>query len=526
MPEKSKSSVRQAGSSRTRLVAVIDIGATSVRMAIGEISRNGDVRVLETLAQPVCLGMDSFVTGRIDRKTINDCIAALKVYRSKLAEYKIVRPDQIRVVATSAVREAKNRMEFVDRVFTLTNFEIEPFDEAEVHRVTFLGVLGILEKHPEIAEGSTCVIEIGGGSTECLVLRDQDVVFARTFRLGALRLRRTLDAYRTPSGQVREIMESQVDQLVSVLRKEIGDAPIDRFLVMGGDVRLAINVLTEGGMKRDVATLNLTVLESFVDEIWSRSPDELVSRYRLSIADAESLGPALLAYANIAREFKQANLLVANTNLRDGLMKEMALNGDWGAAIGDQIIRSALAIAQKYEVDMAHAKHVAKLAEKLFEMLAAEHHLSQSRQMVLKVAALLHETGLFVSHRSYHKHSMYIIRNSEFFGLGARNLQFASMVARYHRRASPQPQHDGYWNMNRKDRVTIAKLAGILRVAKALDASRQQRIHDFVIERVGSKIVLTIPNVSDIALEQLELRLQGGLFEDVFGLQVVLRSGP
>lgn len=523
MAESREIPARSTAEAVHRQVAVIDIGATSVRMAIGEISANGQVRELESLVQPVSLGMESFVTGKIDRRTTERCISALKTYRSKLKEYQIG-SEQVRVVATSAVREARNRLEFVDRIYTQTGFVIEPFDEAEVHRVTYLGVLGVLDQHPEISSGLTCVIEIGGGSTESLVLEGRDVVFARTFRLGALRLRRTLDIYRTPTAKVREIMEAQVDQLVSAISKEIGNRSIDRLLVMGGDVRLAISVLKRAGMETDLETLNLAVLETFVDEIWSRSPDELISRYRLSIADAESLGPALLAYANIAREFKQSNLLVANTHMRDGLMKEMALAGNWSEAIRHQIIRSATAIAEKYQVDMAHASHVASLAASLFDGLGPDLRLGQTRRLVLHVAALLHEIGLFVSHRSYHKHSMYLIRNSVFFGLGSRNLNLAALVARYHRRASPQPTHHEYSSLSRKDRVSVAKLAGILRVAKALDASRQQRIHDFQVERNGRHFIITVPNVTDIALEQLELRQNCSLFEDVFGLKVVLRS--
>lgn len=506
-----------------RQVAVIDIGATSVRMAIGEILEGGKVKVLESLVQPVSLGMESFVTGKIDRKTTERCISALKTYRAKLREYRIG-SEQVRVVATSAVREARNRLEFVDRIYTQTGFNIEPFDEAEVHRVTYLGVRSVLAAHPELSEGLTCVIEIGGGSTESLVLEGGDVLFARTFRLGALRLRRTLDSYRAPTAKVREIMENQIDQLVSAIRKEIGNRSIDNLVVMGGEVRLATSVLNRLGIENDLTQLNLTVLESFVDDIWSRSPDELISRYRLSVADAESLGPALLAYANIAREFKQGNLLVANTNMRDGLMKEMAQAGNWSDAIREQIIRSATAIATKYQVDLNHCEHVARLAVAIFDGLGAELRLGPTRRMVLHVAALLHEVGLFVSHRSYHKHSMYLIRHSEFFGLGSKNLNLVAMVSRYHRRASPQPTHNDYSSLNRKDRVSVAKLAGILRVAKALDSARQQRIHDFQMERSGRHLVINVPNVTDISMEQLELRQSCSLFEDVFGLKIVMKS--
>ncbi len=192
------------------LGAVIDIGATGVRLAIGEVDGFGHLRLLDSLAMPVSLGVDTFVLGRIERKTMNAAVRALKVYRQKIAEYKIDLAAHVRVVATSAVREARNRLEFIDHVYNLTGLAVEPFDEADVHRVTYLEVLRIFEQHEGLGRGITCVVEIGGGSTEILLLEERDVIFANTFRLGSLRMRRTLDAYRTPGDRVREIMESEV----------------------------------------------------------------------------------------------------------------------------------------------------------------------------------------------------------------------------------------------------------------------------------------------------------------------------
>ena len=111
-------------------VAVIDIGATSIRMAVAEIRADGSIRMLETLSQAVCLGKDSFFNGLIERKTIEDCVQVLKVYRSKLREYGILSRSQIRVVATSAVNEASNRLAFQDRVYIATGMEVEPIDES------------------------------------------------------------------------------------------------------------------------------------------------------------------------------------------------------------------------------------------------------------------------------------------------------------------------------------------------------------------------------------------------------------
>jgi exopolyphosphatase/guanosine-5'-triphosphate,3'-diphosphate pyrophosphatase len=155
--------------------------------------------------------------------------------------------------------------------------------------------------------------------------------------------------------------------------------------------------------------------------------------------------------------------------------------------------------------------------------LRDEHQLSSRHEVILYLAGLLHEIGLFVSNRSYHKHTMYLVRNSELFGLGRRDQLLAAMVARYHRRASPQPTHEGYATLDREGRVAVAKLSAILRVAIALDESRSQRIHEVVVSREAGRLVISVPRVEDLSLEQLALKQSGSLFEETYGLPVLLR---
>jgi exopolyphosphatase/guanosine-5'-triphosphate,3'-diphosphate pyrophosphatase len=180
-------------------------------------------------------------------------------------------------------------------------------------------------------------------------------------------------------------------------------------------------------------------------------------------------------------------------------------------------------LGRKFNYDEAHAAHVAQLCSTLFNRLKEEHQLSPRYEVILQVAALLHEIGLFVSNRSYHKHSLYLIRNSELFGLGKKDLLLAALVARYHRRASPQPTHEGYAMLDRDERVAVAKMAAILRVADALDESRSQRIHEIQTEREGDRLVISVPMVEDLSMENLALKQSGGLFEETFGTPVLLR---
>lgn len=509
-----------------RPVAVIDIGATSIRMAIAEIDDQGGVHPLESLTRAARLGKDTFTSRRIRKSSIEECVKILRSYRRLLREYGITQPEQMRIVATSAVREAMNRLAFLDRVFIATGMEVEPLDEAEVNRITYMGIQTQLQANPQLASGRSVVIEVGGGNTEVLMVQAGNVLFSHTYRLGSLRLLEMLEKFNAPPTKHREIMESQILRVVAQIREHVSnDSPL-QMIAIGGDVRFAATNLIEGWDASELAYLPVEQLTEFTRSTLKMTDDEIVQKYGVSFQDAETVAPALLSYLLIARAFDQTKIAVSGTNLRDGLLQDLAIRDVWTANFRSQIIRSAVSLGRRFDFDEKHARHVATLCRKLFSDLQNEHQLDPRLELVLYLAALLHEIGLYINTRSNHKHAMYLIRNSELFGLSRKDVLLVALVARYHRRSSPMPQHEGYSTLDRNDRVAVSKLAGILRLAIALDDSRSQRITDIQCRVDSGKLVITVKGLEDVSLEQLALRQSGGLFEETYGLPVQIRSLP
>ena len=507
-----------------RAVAVIDIGTTAIRMAIGEIHGDGGIRTLETLSRPVAIGKDTFTNGAIARSTIEDCVRALSSYREVLDSYGI-RNGSLRCVATSAVREASNRLAFVDRIYIATSIQVEILDEAEISRVTFLGIQPTLREE-DLAATRTVVVEVGGGSTEVLVVHKSKVEFSHTYNLGSLRLRETLGTLRMPVRKQREIMENQIDRFVQQAVQSIDtsdDVPTE-IVVQGGDCRFAAGQLAPNQVEHSLPTISIESFEEFVDVMFRLPVDEIVHDYHLAYPDAETLAPALLTVLMFGRSLGTKNIRVSNVNLRDGLLQEMANKGVWSEDFTEQVINSALDIGRHYAIDEKHARHIAHLSGTLFDALKSQHRLDDRYQVMLKLAALLHEIGLFVGIASYHKHTMYLIQNSELFGLSQRDLRLVAQVARYHRRASPKPSHSGYANLSREDRVIVSKLASILRIADALDRSYSQRIRDLECQVNRNRLILSVPGLDDLSLEQIALKQSGGLFEETYGFSVLLRQ--
>ncbi len=525
-----------AGSNRSesvpnRLIAVIDIGTGAIRMAIAEIQEDGVVYTLERLSQAVTLGEDTFQTRNIQKTTMEECVRILKSYRRKLDEYQIIHDEQIRVVATSAVREADNRLAFTDRIFIATGFEVAPLDEAEVNRITYQGIRPYLTAKPNLDEARTIVTEIGGGTTELLLVQHGDVLFSKNYRLGALRLREMLKGYRVPLSKERTIMENQIERVIQQIVHDVPGDKSTKLVVLGGDVRFALSQLRPEGEIPDPSDsldeldrLKVSELSKFTNKILQKTEDQLVQNYHLSFTDAETLGPALLAYTKLAEAYKLKHIYVTKANFRDGLLKEMADQNNWSDEFYRQVIRSTVDFGKRFDFDETHARHVAFLADTLFQSLQNEHKLDLRNRLLLYTASLLHEIGMYVDQRGYHKHSMYLISNGNLFGLGQSDLLLVSLIARYHRRASPKATHPGYSTLDRVSRIAIAKMAAILRVADALDYSYSQRVQEIECEIAEGQLIISIPHVEDVSLEQIALVEKGPLFEEVFGLKVHLRK--
>jgi len=502
-----------------RMVAVIDIGTSAIRMAIAEINIENNIRILEHLSQALNLGQDTFTLGYIQRSTIEECVAVLQDYQRVLAEYQIDDPSQMRVVTTSAVREAENQLAFLDRIYIATDIEVEVIEEAEVSRITYLGIQPQLASTNRIAP-TQLICEVGGGNTEVLLVQEKSVTFSKTYPLGSLRLRQTLKASGTPTKKLRNMMENRIGHIVDQVGKHVPKEDSLDIVAIGGDVRLVAKQILPQWTGHSIESVPVEALAQLTNDILEMPVDEVARNYKIRDADAQTLAPALLTYVRLARALDLQKIYVSNTNLRDGLLQEMAGQESWSQEFQKQIVGSVLELGRKFNFDEAHALQIAHLAQTLFREMVNEHKLDPRYETIIYLAALLHEIGLFIDARGYHKHTMYLIRNSELFGLGKTNLLLVALVARYHRRVSPQPKHEGYDQLDRHQRIVVSKLAAMLRVAVALDASRSQRISHLSCHRQPQNLVISTPDVTDLSMEQIALQEDAGLFEEVFGIPV------
>ncbi len=508
----------------SKIVAAVDVGSNALRMSIAEVLPNGEFEILERLQRAVRLGQDSFRRGRLGGQSMRAAVGVLQDFRQVLRLYDV---GQLRAVATSAVREASNADTFLDRVFMATAFQLEVIGTSEESQLTVSAVRRAMGDALDVNRGVSLIADVGGGSTLLTLLEDGDIVSSHGLRLGSIWLQEMLSTSEESPERSTELLRHHIWNALSTAQTSL---PLDRVgavVAVGGDARFAAREVGESTESADLMIVDQSDLDRLVRQCQGFTAEELSRKHGLSFAEAETINPALLVYQLLLKKTRAERLIISHVSMRDGLLLELArvATGQEDEGLLKSTIHSAASLAEKYCVDVEHSNAVAELTVQLFDLLRHDHGLGGRHRLLLRVAAMLHEVGAFINSRSLHKHSYYIISNSEMFGLNRNEADIVAHTARYHRGGGPKLTHVEYTALPREKRVVINKLASLLRLADALvrgHAGSARRLH---FERDGDELIVHLPTASDLLLERRSISGRGDLFEDVYGMKVRLEEG-
>ena len=506
-----------------KTVAAIDVGANALRMVIAEVLPDGRLEVLERVQRAVRLGQDTFRRGRLGAASMRAAVAILRDFDSLLKLYRV---ERVRAVATSAAREASNTDTFLDRIYIATGLKVEVIGAPEEIRLTVSAVRKAVGDALNIKQGQTLIADVGGGSTLLTLLDGGEITSSQSLRLGSIRLQEILATADDSPRRIADLLRYHISSVLGTVQNSLPLGDVQSFIAVGGDARFAARQIGKPTDSEDLVLVDAREFDKLVDRCEQWTAEELGKRFGIPFAEAETVNPALLVYQNLLRLTRATQMIVSHVSMRDGLLEELAraVTGQEDRSLSEGVIHSATAIAQKYLIDLKRERMVAELALRLFDELKPEHGLGPRHRLLLHVACLLHEIGGFVSNRSHHKHSQYLIANSEIFGLNREEIAIVAHVARYHRRSGPKPSHLEYMSLPRESRVTVNKLASLLRVADALARGHIRRAGDLHFEREGDDLIICIPGVADLILEDRAIDAKADLFEDVYGMKVRLET--
>ena len=510
-------------------LAAVDIGTNSVHGVVARMTP-GDAgprfEILEREKEMVRLGSSAGDMRELTEHAIDRAVAALDRFR-QVAE---VHDAPITAVATSAVREADNRDDLIDRAW----------DEARVHVTVISGVeearlihLGVLQAVP-VYDSRLLLCDIGGGSTELLVGRRGEVLASRSLKLGAIRLtRRFFDGNLTP-GAV-DACRRHVRSTIAPFAREVRRLDVEVAVGSSGTIATLAQMAAlraTGSRPRSVSNLALTreQLDDLVAELTAAPSTEARAELPgLDAGRADIILAGAIILEQVVHELAIDEVVVSDFALREGVLLDAWQRRHGGSLhhLSDLRRQSVLNLAELMDEDPPHSAQVARLALELFDATQARHQLGDDAREILEAAALLCNVGMFLSHAQHHKHSYYVIRGTDrLAGFNDDEVERIALVARYHRKSDPRSKHLEFTELRDDTKHEVRVLAGLLRVAIGLDRNHGARVRSLSVKDKGDRLVVKVAPMpgEDISLELYAASARTALLESTLDLAWDIRQ--
>lgn len=509
--------------SSPKVIAAIDIGTNSTHMVVARITASG-FEVITREKNQTRLGEGGGDMRQISASAMERGINALRHMR-KIAD---VHEANIVAVATSAVREADNSEEFVERARTQAGIDVRVISGLEEARLIHFAVLRALA----LTGIESVLIDIGGGSTEVVIFNSSTEHFARSFKLGSVRLTHRFFPEATASESKVLDARQFIASLIEPARKGLQRRNPKKAIVTSGTgetlARMCL-IMNTGDAPRSMngATFTRQQLQLIVNGI--ANAENLEARCQIPGIDP-TRADIILAGGIILEEFAEVldidEFTYCDFALREGLLfNEMQRISPTGNSdIRNVALASAAKLAQRCDEDFPHAQSLARLSIALFDQLSKHFELNRNDRLYLEAAALLANVGITVSHAKHHLHSYYIIRNADLLGLTDDEIEVIAQIARYHRKGEPKLSHETFKSLSVENQTRVRLLCSILRVAVGLDRTHDGRIENVKVQVTQTDITITIsgaPKV-DIDLNVYAAHERTSLLAEVFDHNVVV----
>ncbi|MEO8594693.1 MAG: Ppx/GppA phosphatase family protein [Candidatus Solibacter sp.] len=496
--------------------AAIDIGSNSIRMEAAEVVPGLPARVLASDREVTRLGESVFRSGTVSEDALKSTCAVLERMAGLYRRLDVV---GVRVVATSAIRDTRNQREFLLRASEAAGVPVEIISGREEARLIYLGVQSVWPQ----PDKRVLIIDIGGGSAEIIAADRGTLVEAYSKPLGAVRLREAFLKNDPPDARQLHQMHEYVQAKLDAPVRRLGHAGWDRVIATSATASAVAAAVSRSPRSRRDDIDRLRVTTSQLRKLYSAvSVLGLAERRKITGIGprrAEIIVPGMSVLLQFLQEFHLPSFYYSRAGVRDGIIADLAarnVGAELSRLSGEQR-REVEEMARRYGVSLQHARKVADFSNLLFTALQPLHGLPPASGKLLEAAAYLLDVGHFISAVSHHKHSFYVVSNSDMAGFTDREQIVIAALCRYHRKSLPSPLHSPYLVLSEEERRRLQLMIPILRLADNLDTTGDQRIRGVECRlREGGGVTLLVHATSDIDLDQWAAEQAGETFQQIY----------
>ncbi|HSD27331.1 MAG TPA: Ppx/GppA phosphatase family protein [Vicinamibacteria bacterium] len=503
-------------------IAAIDIGSNSIHMVVVEVQGSGGFQVIEREKEMVRLGAGTLARGNLSAGAMKRGLAVLTKYKQLARNHRV---DKVVAVATSAVREARNGEDFLERVGRETGIWPRVASGEGEARLIYLAAL-----HSIHLEGKRAlVVDIGGGSLELCLGAGRRLDWAVSEKLGVLRMTerfvRSDPLSAKDEARLREAITGAIAPHAAAVREagfECAVGTSGTILALGAMARHA----EDGRLPETLhhVTVSARAIHDLRERLVASTERERLRLPGMDERRADLVVAGAVLLDTVLESFGVHELTLCEWALREGILLDYIDRHPRtlarAEAIPDPRRRSVVSLAERCLFDEAHARHVASLSLSLFDQTREKHGLEDEERALLEYAALLHDIGHHISYPGHHKHTYYLIKNGGLRGFDPVEIELVANVARYHRRGHPRKAHAEFEALPKPARQVVRVLAGILRVADALDRSHRQAIRTLTVAERGGALRIRGEATGDCELELWGVLRRTPLLEEALGLPV------
>jgi exopolyphosphatase/guanosine-5'-triphosphate,3'-diphosphate pyrophosphatase len=507
-------------------VAAIDLGTNSFHMVIVEESEDKGIVEIDRVKDMICIGRGSISSKRLETEAMEAGVSALRNF-IVLATQRGVAAQNILAFATSAIREAENRDEFIEMVRSETGLKVRVITGKEEAQFIYYGVRNAVS----LREKPDLLFDIGGGSVEFIIADKSEVHLLESRKIGVARmLERFIDTDPVSPYELKLLQQFFASEMY-VAAEKARVLGVSRAIASSGTAQNIARMIRSGKDADGADALNQSGFTRQEFDVFYRSviSQDAPARRKLTGLDEKRVDlivPGLILFDTIFRVFGIREVVISDSALREGMVIHYiaSIRGRNGYGHLDIRRQSVMELGYRCNWHKPHSQQVARLSLMLYDQLQPVHGLKGRYRELLEYAALLHNIGEFISIAAHHKHSQYIILNGDLRGFSPTEIEIMGNVARYHRKQPPTEKHPLYAKLKPNHRRAVDVLSGILRIANGLERGHRQNVLSVSARLAVERIVLDALVRYEPDIELWSAVSLKSLLEEVLGKPILIEA--
>lgn len=507
-----------------RNFAAIVVGSYEISMKIFDISSGGKIKEIDHIRQRVELGTDTYATGRISYPLVNEVCRILNEFVTIMKTYRV---KDYMAYGTSAIRETHNRMIILDQIAQRTGIVLSVLSNSEQRFLDYKSIAFKGEDFSRIIEKGTAIVDIGGGSLQISLFDKDSLVATQNMRLGVLRMRERLLKLNASPEKYEELLEEMVGAQLGVFKRMyLKDRQIQNIILVDDYVSVVMQRRLESSQQNGYA--DVESLNRFMDRLRSKNTSEIAQLLRIPDEAAFLLFVSAVITKKILMTIGAELLWAPGVTLCDGIAYEYAERNKIFKPEHDfeqDIIACARNISKRYMGSRKRGETLEHITLTIFDSMRKIHGLGKRERLLLRIAAILHDCGKYMSMINVGECSYSIIMSTEIIGLSHKERAIIANIVKYNHLDFDYFEEQGIIEeLDAVSYLTISKLTAILRVANGLDRSHKQKFKNIKTTLKDNQLILTVDTLEDITLERGLFAGKADFFEEVYSIRPVIKQ--